>query len=285
MRIALASGKGGTGKTTIATALARIASQRGLETVYVDCDVEAPNGHLLLRPSIESRHPVTRLIPVVDEQLCDHCDACQSACQFGAIVRLPATVQVYESLCKSCGACVAACPRRAIDERPSVVGRVETGRAGNLRFVQGVLDVGQPRSIPVIEAAKAGASADVDLAMLDAPPGTSCPMVTVVRDADLVLLITEATPFGLADLEIAAETVQTLGLAAAVVINRCDVGDRSVSEFCKARGIPILAEIPHQRTVAESYAEGDLDGVIEKLGDALTALLDRLLERSERRAS
>ena len=285
MRIALASGKGGTGKTTIATALARIASQRGLETVYVDCDVEAPNGHLLLRPSIESRHPVTRLIPVVDEQLCDHCDACQSACQFGAIVRLPATVQVYESLCKSCGACVAACPRRAIDERPSVVGRVETGRAGNLRFVQGVLDVGQPRSIPVIEAAKAGASADVDLAMLDAPPGTSCPMVTVVRDADLVLLITEATPFGLADLEIAAETVQTLGLAAAVVINRCDVGDRSVSEFCVARGLPVLAEIPHQRAVAESYAEGDLDRVIEKLGDALTALLDRLLERSERRAS
>jgi MinD superfamily P-loop ATPase len=110
-------------------------------------------------------------------------------------------------------------------------------------------------------------------------------MVTVVRDADLVLLITEATPFGLADLEIAAETVQTLGLAAAVVINRCDVGDRSVSEFCVARGLPVLAEIPHQRAVAESYAEGDLDGVIEKLGDALTALLDRLLERSERRAS
>ena len=285
MRIAMASGKGGTGKTTIATALARIASQRGLETVYVDCDVEAPNGHLLLRPSIESRHPVARLIPVVDEQLCDHCGACQSACQFGAIVCLPATVQVYANLCKSCGACVVACPRRAIDERPSVVGRVETGQAGELGFVQGVLDVGQPRSIPVIEAAKAAASVDVDLTVLDAPPGASCPVVATIRGADLVLLIAEATPFGLADLEIAAETVQTLGLAAAVVINRCDVGDRGVSEFCTARGLSVLAEIPNQRAVAESYADGDLDGVIKELAGALEALLDRLLQRHDRRAS
>jgi len=285
MRIAVASGKGGTGKTTIATALARIAAQRGLETVYVDCDVEAPNGHLLLGPSIESRHPVTRLIPVVDEELCDHCGECQNACQFGAIVSLPTTVQVYANLCKSCGACVAVCPKRAIDEQPSAVGRVESGRAGNLRFVQGVLDVGQPRSIPVIEAAKAGVSADVDLAVLDAPPGASCPVVATVRGADLVLLIAEATPFGLADLEIAAQTVQTLGLPVAVVINRCDVGDRRVSEFCAARGLPVLADIPHLRAVAEAYADGDLDGVIEILGQPLETLLDRLRQHHDRRAS
>jgi len=285
MRIAVASGKGGTGKTTIATALARLAARRGLETVYVDCDVEAPNGHLLLKPSIESRHPVTRLLPVVDERLCDHCEACQNACEFGAIVCLPTTVQVYPNLCKSCGACVTACPRRAIDEQPSAVGRVETGRAGDLRFVRGVLDVGQPRSIPVIEAAKAGAPTEADLVMLDAPPGASCPVVATIRDADIVLLIAEATPFGRADLEIAVETVHTLGLPVAVVINRCDIGDRSVSEFCAARGLPVLAETPHQRAVAESYAEGDLDGVIETLAGALEALLDRLLAQRDRMAS
>jgi len=285
MRVAVASGKGGTGKTTIASALGRVAAQRGLDAVYVDCDVEAPNGHLLLQPTIESRHPVTRLIPVVDEALCDHCGECQKACQFGAIVSLPRTVQVYAKLCKSCGACVAACPKKAIGEQRSVVGRVETGRSGDLRFVQGVLDVGQPRSIPVIEAAKAGAPDEADLAVFDAPPGASCPMVATVGDADLVLLVSEATPFGRADLEIAAETVQTLGLPAAVVINRCDVGDESVRELCAARGLPVLAEIPHRRAVAEAYAEGDLDGVIDGMAGALEALLDGLLDRQKRRAS
>jgi MinD superfamily P-loop ATPase len=285
MRVAVASGKGGTGKTTIATALARVAAERGLQAAYVDCDVETPNGHLLLKPTITARHPVTRLIPVVDERLCDRRGACQEACEFGAIVSLPTTVKVYPNLCKSCGACVRACPRRAIGERPSVVGRVETGRAGALEFVQGVLDIGQPRSVPVIEAAKAAAAADADLAVFDAPPGASCPMVTTIRDADLVLLITEATPFGRADLEIATETVQTLGLPVAVVINRCDLGDQGVTEFCAARGIPVLAEIPHQPAVAESDAEGDLDGVIEELAGAVDALLDRVLERRDRRAS
>ncbi|MDY7110174.1 MAG: 4Fe-4S binding protein, partial [Planctomycetota bacterium] len=247
MKIAIASGKGGTGKTTIAAALATLAARRGLQTIYVDCDVEAPNGHLLLRPTIERRHPVQRLLPMVDEDLCDHCRACQAACRFGAIVCLPASVRVYPDLCKSCGACVAACPRSAIGETPAAIGRVEAGRAGAVRFVRGVLDIGRPRGIPVIEAAKAGAEPEFDLALLDAPPGASCPMVTVVRDADLVLLVTDATPFGLADLELAAETVQTLGRPAAVVINRCDLGDDRARAFCAARDIPILAELPHRR--------------------------------------
>lgn len=285
MRVAVASGKGGTGKTTIATAMARIAAGRGLQAIYVDCDVEAPNGHLLLKPTIESRHPVTRLVPVVDEQSCDHCGACQDACQFGAIVCLPATVRVYPGLCKSCGACATACPRRAIDEQSSAVGCVEAGRSGNLRFVQGLLDVGQPRSIPVIEATKAAAAGDADLLVLDAPPGASCPVVTSIRGADLVLLVAETTPFGLADLEIVAETVQTLGLPVAVVINRCDLGNQGVADFCVARGIPVLAEIPQQRAVAEAYANGDLDGVIGALAGALEALLDHVLERRGRRAS
>jgi MinD superfamily P-loop ATPase len=284
LRIAVASGKGGTGKTTIAAALARIAARRGLDAVYVDCDVEAPNGGLLLKPDIESRRPVERLIPQVDAALCERCGACQDACQFGAIISTPASVQVFEKLCKSCGACIAACPQRAIGERSVAVGRVETGRSGPLRFVQGVLDVGQPRSIPVIEAAMAAAG-DADLVVLDAPPGASCPVVATIRDADLVLLIAEPTPFGMADLEIAAETVRILGRPAAAAINRLPPGSASPADIIEARGAPVLAEFPQLRAVAEAYAEGDLDGVIEHLDETLEHLLDRVLARSARRAS
>ena len=285
MRVAVASGKGGTGKTTVATALARTAASQGLRVTYVDCDVEAPNGHLLLHPEIGERRRITRLVPDVDFERCRRCGACAEACQFGAIVCVGTTVQLYPNLCRSCGACVAACPNGAIGEVPYAVGWVETGHADSLGVVRGVLDIGQPRAIPVIKAAQDAVPAAMDLVVLDAPPGVSCPTVTVLRDADAVLLVAEETAFGLADLRIALATVQTRDKPTMVVINRCDLGDRRVHEFCASRGLSVVAEIPYSREIADGYARGDLEGVVGQLQTTLENLMHRLDNVGVRRAS
>ncbi len=285
MKIAIASGKGGAGKTTLAAALTAVAARAGRDVIYADCDVEAPNGHLLLKPQTESRRPVTRPIPVVDLDRCQRCGSCELACQFGAILCLEKTVQVNPVLCKSCGACVAACRRRAIREEPHVVGYVETGHAGAARFVQGELRVGEARCIPVIEAVRTASSVPSDLTILDAPPGTACPMVAAVRDVDLVVLVAEATAFGLADLTIAADAVRTIGLPAAVVINRCNLGDRRTREFCEHRGLSVIAEIPDLPELGRAYARGELDRIIARLDRALPQLLEAVDAWPVRRAS
>ncbi len=285
MKIAIASGKGGTGKTTLATCLAVTAATHGRSTTYVDCDVEAPNGHLLLQPSIEQRQPVTRLVPEIDLARCDRCGVCERVCQFGAILCFEQGVQVQPNLCKSCGACITACPQQAMEEIPRHVGEVFIGRSGPVGYLRGELDVGQPRSIPVIEAARHMGAAPTDLTVLDAPPGASCPMVTAVRGADLILLVADATPFGLADLNIAVQTVRSLNMPVAVVINRSDLGDRQVYEFCETHGLPVFAEIPYSHGVAQAYAEGDLARLLGELDTPLAALLDRVTVEQARRAS
>lgn len=285
MRIAIASGKGGVGKTTFATVLAMTAARQARATAYLDCDVEAPNGHLLLNPAIDRRYPVTRPIPSVDLDACDRCGACERACQFGAIVCLGSTVQVNANLCKSCGACRMACPRDAITEIDHAVGHVELGHVESLYFAHGVLDVGQARSIPVIDAVKRAAPPDVDLTIIDAPPGTSCPMVAAVRGADLVILVAEATAFGLSDLTMAVETVQSLALPIGVIINRCDRGDNRVHAFCRRRGIPILAEVAYAPDLARGYADGSLSRIMDALGQWPAAILEALSSIRARRAS
>lgn len=285
MRIAIASGKGGVGKTTFAAALAMTAARNGLSTVYADCDVEAPNGHLLLHPAIDQKQPVTRPIPTVDPDKCRHCGACERACQFGAIICLPTTVQVNANLCKSCGACGRACPHHAIHGVARSVGYVESGHVESLTFIQGVLDVGQARSIPIIDAVRAAVPASADLVIVDAPPGTSCPMVTAVRSADLVVLIAEPTAFGLADLTLAVDTMQIVGAPVAVIINRCDRGDARVREFCRARGLPILAEVPYSQALAGGYAHGSLNHIIDALDDWPGELLAQLLAMRTSKAS
>lgn len=285
MKVAIASGKGGVGKTTFATVLAMTAARQGRAAAYLDCDVEAPNGHLLLNPAIDHRCPVTRPIPSVDLDTCGRCGACERACQFGAIVCLGITVQVNPNLCKSCGACRLVCPRDAITEIDHTVGYVETGHVESLHFAHGVLDIGQARSIPVIDAVKQTAPADADLTIIDAPPGTSCPTVTAVREADMVILVAEATAFGLSDLTIAVETMQSLALPIGVIINRCDRGDDRVHAFCRRRGIPILAEVGYSHALAHGYADGSLNEIIEALGEWPTTILEALSSIRARRAS
>ena len=253
--IAIASGKGGTGKTTVAVHLAATLATRGRAVQYLDCDVEEPNGHLFLKPAIEASESVGIPVPTVDAALCIACGKCAEVCEFNAIAMLKKPL-VFPELCHGCGACMLVCPVGAIREEPRVIGAVESGRAGDIGFVQGRLNVGEPMSPPLIRAVKAKRNPDA-IALLDAPPGTSCPVVTTVRGADLVLLVTEPTPFGLHDLSLAVATLRPMGLPLGVVVNRAD-GDPRVQDYCRDKDIPLLSELPDDRRVAETYARGEL---------------------------
>jgi MinD superfamily P-loop ATPase len=257
MQITVASGKGGTGKTTVATSLAHVASGNGETVAYLDCDVEEPNGHIFLKPDIAHRESVTTLVPQVDEARCQHCGECGELCQYSAIVCIGQRVLVYPELCHACGGCRLVCPEDAVTEVPREVGVLETGSAGAVQFVQGVLNIGEAMSPPVIKAVKAAAPS-ADLVIIDAPPGTSCPVIESVRGSDFVLLVTEPTPFGLYDLRLAVEMVRALKLPFGVVINRAGVGDQAVHRYCRSERINILAEIPDDRRVAEAYSRGEM---------------------------
>jgi MinD superfamily P-loop ATPase len=255
MRIAIASGKGGTGKTILATNLARLLGDQDDEVTYLDCDVEAPNGHIFLAPRITDREPVTIPIPQVDEARCTHCGRCGEVCQAHAIVCLGSAVLTFPELCSGCGGCRLVCPETAIREVPHEIGEVSRGTAGPVRFVEGRLRVGQAKAPPVIRAVQAALPRS-GIAILDAPPGTSCPVVTTLTAADAAILVTEPTPFGLHDLTLAVALVRTLDLPFAVVVNRMGVGDGRVHAYCQAEEIPILLEIPDDRRIAEAYSRG-----------------------------
>ena len=257
MRVAIGSGKGGTGKTTVATNLAWVAAQEDRSVVYLDCDVEEPNGQIFLKPIIDWRKPVTVDVPEVDPVVCDLCGLCGQICQFSAIVCAGKKVLVFPELCHSCGGCDLVCPLSAITEVPRSIATVLAGHKGSLRYLQGLLNIGEAMSPPAIRAVKAEAR-EADLVIIDAPPGTACPVVEAVRGCDHVLLVTEPTPFGLHDLELALETVQNLGIRCEVVLNRAGLNGSATEEFCRRKGVEIVAEFPDSRLVAEAYSRGEL---------------------------
>lgn len=257
LTIAVASGKGGTGKTTVSVNLACAAAEAGHEVFYLDCDVEEPNGHLFLKPSLGRRYPVHIPVPVVDEKKCTGCGACGDICQYSAILCIKNHVLTFEKMCHGCGGCLLVCPAGAISERSREIGVVEEGHVRQIAFVHGRLQVGEAMSPPLIRAVRA-AGQHGTFNIIDAPPGTSCPVITTVRGADFVLLVTESTPFGLNDLGLAIDLMRELGLPHAVVVNRSDSGNTLAVDFCRQRGVKILAEIPDDRKVAEAYSRGGM---------------------------
>lgn len=261
MKIAIASGKGGTGKTTIAVNLALAVADKQPVTL-LDCDVEEPNCHLFLKPEITGTFPVTIPQPLIIEERCNGCRACADVCEYHALTVLKKQVLVFHELCHGCGACFLFCPQKAILEQRRPIGLIEEGSFRSLRFVQGRLNVGEVMSPAVIrEVSDRSSSQGVNI--IDSPPGTSCPVVESVRAADFVLLVTEPTPFGLHDLTLAIDMVRALERPFAVALNRCDAGDEGVRLHCEREGIEILLSIPDDRRIAESYARGEI--IIERL--------------------
>jgi MinD superfamily P-loop ATPase len=259
MILAVASGKGGTGKTTVSVNLARVF---GSAVQLLDCDVEEPNGHLFLDGDLREEEIVTIPVPQVDESLCDGCSECSRFCQYHAIVSFGTAPLVFPAMCHGCGGCAKVCSRKAIHEVDKRIGIVETVRARNITLIQGRLDVGVAMAPPLIRAVKARLRNGVP-AILDAPPGTSCPVITTLRGTDFVVLVTEPTPFGLHDLKLAVDVVRELGIPFGVVVNRVGIGDERVHAFCREENIPILLEIPDDRRIAEAYSKGRL--IVEAL--------------------
>lgn len=270
MRIAVASGKGGTGKTTVAVNLAITASRAGQPVHLCDCDVEEPNAHLFLDPSFNLSWDVKTTVPVVDQEACSHCGKCAELCEYNAIACLPDQTMVFPSLCHSCTGCWLVCPTGAISPTLRPIGEISTGSAGRLAFTQGRLKVGETMVPPLIQAVKDVPPSE-SWVILDAPPGTSCPVVEALREVDLVLLVTEPTPFGLHDLNLALNLTRKMGLPSAVVINRARAKDCLIQAYCEEEGVEILARIPFRRKVAEVCAEGGL--ALDADGDVASALV------------
>ncbi|MBN2621440.1 ATP-binding protein [candidate division WOR-3 bacterium] len=252
MIISCASGKGGTGKTTIATSL---ALSLGAPVQFFDCDVEEPNAHIFLKPVITKTEPVSIPIPDIDDEKCDYCGECARICVYHALAVLKDSVLTFPHLCHGCGGCSLLCPQKAITEVGKEIGVIEKGSAGDIDFVHGKLNVGEILSPPLIRAVKKYVDLN-KIVIIDAPPGTSCPVIAAIKDSDYCILVTEPTPFGLYDLTLAVEVVRKLDIACGVIINRANLGDSSVTEYCDREHIPILMSIPFDRDIAVAYSRG-----------------------------
>lgn len=255
MIIAVASGKGGTGKTTLATGLFLALRDSDHEVAYLDCDVEEPNGHIYLNPRFSEQEEVFIEIPAIDSGNCDLCGKCAEICVFNALLVTMDEVLVFPELCHGCGGCRYFCPAGAVGATKKIIGRVDRGSSGGAFFARGELEVGTALSPPLVEAVKKNSKA-AGITVIDAPPGTSCPAVAAVRGADFCLLVTEPTPFGLNDLDLAVRLVRSMGLPCGVVINRAGNGRELIENYCRRAGLPILLKIPLSREIAEAGSRG-----------------------------
>ena len=283
MIISVASGKGGTGKTLVATSLA--LSLKGKEKVQLlDCDVEEPNAHIFLRPVISHSEPVFVPVPVIEEKKCTYCGDCAMMCAYHAIAIFPGHAMTFAQLCHGCGACAYFCPQKAIHEEGREVGVVERGHSDGVDFVHGRLNVGEAMAPPLIRKVKEFVDPR-SVAVIDVSPGTSCPVITAVRGSDFCLLVTEPTPFGLNDLDLAVQMVSELAIPHGVVINRAGVGNGAVEAYCHKHGIPVLLTIPLDRRIASLNSQGValVDGV-PRWTDEFRSLYYRIREMASERA-
>ncbi len=255
MKIAVASGKGGTGKTLVSTNLVSVIAGG---CVYLDCDVEEPNGHLFLRPEQLASTDVSILVPSIDESLCTHCGRCAAVCKFNALIDAKTKVLLFPLMCHGCGSCAYHCPEKAITEVNRKIGVVEDGVFANGRMLTGRLQVGEPMAPPIIKQLHAQVEGAPQVVLIDSPPGTSCPMIAAVKSADFVVLVTEPTPFGLHDLILAEEVIRELDLPFGVVVNKSMPGNELIEEHCRQEHIPVLLSIPYDERIARIYSRGEL---------------------------
>ncbi len=254
MILSVASGKGGTGKTTIAVNLA-LSLGKTHPVQFLDCDVEEPNAHFFLKPHLLSNRVVSIPVPEINEEKCTYCGKCAEVCAYHALAVLKDTVLVFPALCHGCGGCSLLCPEKAIEERGQRIGIMEFGSSNGIQFIHGKLDIGQAMSPPLIREIKKNMDL-TRLVIIDVPPGTSCPMVEAVKGSDFSLLVTEPTPFGLNDLKLSVETLREMHIPFGVVINRAGVGDSGVEDYCQKESIPLLMTLPLDRDIAVAYSEG-----------------------------
>ncbi len=278
MKIAIASGKGGTGKTFVATNLFHVLSARGDMVSLVDCDAEAPDDLLFFQAEKISESDVTHQVPVINKDACTWCGRCSRWCNYNAIFYLPSAqvIEVIENLCHGCGACTFACNEGAITEKPVSLGMVSSYKtASGSPFIEARMHVNEMSPVRVIKAAIREAGNE-GLTILDSPPGTSCPFVQTVDTADYVLLVTEPTPFGLSDLKQSVDTLKTMNKQCGVIINRADIGDSGVKNYLEEEKIPLLAEINYDPAIARAYSEGRL---ASEDNMAMAALLTELADK------
>ena len=251
MIISIASGKGGTGKTTIATNLALSLGK----VQVIDCDVEEPNANIFFNAEIKEREDVTVEIPEIDKEKCNYCGKCSEFCAYNALAVVPSDVLVFPELCHSCGGCEIVCPQNAINWKKKPVGKIEHGVTNGVDFFHGLLNVGEIQAVPVIKALKKKIGKEGNV-IIDAPPGTSCPVIESINGSDYCILVTEPTPFGFHDLKLAIAVVRHLYIPFGIIINRDGVGDKKVEMYCQTEKIPILMKIPHSEEIANLYSMG-----------------------------
>ncbi len=284
MVISIASGKGGTGKTLVSTNLASVLNSK---VIFLDCDVEEPNSHIFIKPQFYSKGKVTIPIPKIDTEKCDFCGRCVESCVYNALAIVEKKVLSFPQLCHGCGSCSFVCPRGAITEVEKEIGSMENGFKDRLKFSHGKLKIGEVMSPALIRALKrnipdtakgALAQGPVTDVIIDAPPGTSCPVIATVKESDFCILVTEPTPFGLNDLVLAVELLREISIPFAVIVNRCDIGDDSVKDYCAKEGVKILMQIPFQREIAQAYSQGKLfTELFPEYRDRFNQVYDKIL--------
>jgi MinD superfamily P-loop ATPase len=276
MKVAVASGKGGTGKTTVAVALARLFAEDG-PVQLIDCDVEEPNSNNLLELELSTSSDVRIPLPVVNEEGCTYCGVCARICRYNAIAVLKDRVMIFPELCNGCGACVISCPERVISEKDRRMGQISRGISNNLELIEGRLDLGQAKAVPVIDAAKEMISGEFTI--LDSPPGSSCPVMETARGCDIVILVSEPTRFGLHDLRAVVASLEYLNIPMLLVVNKVDSGEEDLESFASGKGIEIGARIPFDRKMAEVYSRGgDPLKEVKGFGESMAALKQKLME-------